>query len=518
MEFEILENEYWWGGNVIEATKMPFDRNTEYFIDLSVTRRTQTAPLFLSNKGRYLWSEEAFKITFSQGKVTVETDFEVILNRSGSTLRDAYLAAMKNHFPFPDNIHTPREFYKYPMFNTWMELIKNQNQLDIVKYAKEIIENGYNPGILIIDGGWQIRQGTWEFNHDLIPDPKGLIDSLHNMGFVVMIWVSPFVCPEGDNFLELFSERSSEFLGEKYRYNHLLRHENGEVAIHHWWSGYGAYYNFLLEDDCKHMANQLDSLMEKYGIDGFKFDGGTYHPKTFVAGTEFYGGYSTYQLNMAWMKFASSYKFHEVKDSWKQCGKNIIQRLADKNHSWDTNGLNCLIPHGCFVGLIGSPFICPDMVGGGEWTAFVYGKHDEELFVRMAQCSALFPMMQFSSLPWRHLSKEAQEICFEAAKLHEKMYTEIEKILASSERSGEPIIRHMEYQFPDCGFEKVNSQFMLGDNILVAPVVEQGQCEKKVFLPLGKWEEQNSHTVYDGGAAVTVPAPISVLPWFKKVD
>ena len=33
MEFEILENEYWWGGNVIEATKMPFDRNTEYFID-----------------------------------------------------------------------------------------------------------------------------------------------------------------------------------------------------------------------------------------------------------------------------------------------------------------------------------------------------------------------------------------------------------------------------------------------------------------------------------------------------
>ena len=136
----------------------------------------------------------------------------------------------------------------------------------------------------------------------------------------------------------------------------------------------------------------------------------------------------------------------------------------------------------------------------------------------MAQCSALFPMMQFSSLPWRHLSKEAQDICLQMAKLHEEMYPEIEKILSYSERTGEPIIRSMEYQFSGCGYEKVNTQFMLGDNILVAPVIEKGQREKEVILPKGKWEEQNSHKVYDGGATVKVPAPLSVLPWFKKAD
>ena len=103
------------------------------------------------------------------------------------------------------------------------------------------------------------------------------------------------------------------------------------------------------------------------------------------------------------------------------------------------------------------------------------------------------------------------------AKLHEAMYPEIEEVLSSSERTGEPIIRNMEYQFPHSGFEKVNTQFMLGDEVLVAPVVEQGQREKEVFLPQGKWEEQNTHAVYTGGTSVRVPAPLSVLPWFRKV-
>ena len=68
MEFTVLENEYWWGGNITDATLMPFDSNSEYFIDLAKSRRTQTAPLFLSSKGRYLWCEEDFKITFLEVK------------------------------------------------------------------------------------------------------------------------------------------------------------------------------------------------------------------------------------------------------------------------------------------------------------------------------------------------------------------------------------------------------------------------------------------------------------------
>lgn len=517
MEFDILKDEYWWGGSVVDADKMPYNDQTVCRIDLINDWKTQSAPLYLSSKGRYIWSEEPFVIEFNKGKITITSDFEVKLYEAGNTLKEAYLTAMKRHFPFEENIHTPREFYKYPQFNTWMELIKNQNQEDIIKYAEEVVANGYKPGILMIDGGWQICQGNWEPRHDMMPNPKAMTDRLHELGFIVMIWVSPFMCSEGQLFLDLYTDYAVEGKYDELRYNHLVRYKDGTAAIHHWWSGFSALYNFNLPDDCAHMDKQLRHLIDDYGFDGFKFDGGSYKPESFKAGIDFYDDYTPMQLNNAWMEFASSYKYHEVKDAWKQGGKQMIQRLWDKQHSWTERGINCLIPHGCFCGIIGSPFVCPDMVGGGSWTAFVKGECDEELFVRMAQCSALFPMMQFSALPWRRLSEKGQKICREMAELHEAMYPEIEKVLSDTEKTGEPIIRSMEYMYPNHGYEKINDQFMLGKNILVAPVVVKGQTKKEVCIPDGTWIEQNSKQTYTGPCKISIDAPMEILPWFKKI-
>ncbi|MBO5217821.1 MAG: glycoside hydrolase [Clostridia bacterium] len=517
MEFDLYPGECWWGGLICHAEKMPFDETTVYRADLLRDRRTQSAPLYLSNKGRYLWSEEPFSIAFDKGHVTVTSEYEVLLCEAGTSLRDAYLAAMKAHFPFADDTYTERDFYRLPQFNTWMELKKNQNQTDILRYAHEVVENGYEPGILLIDGGWQKCQGLWEPNPEMMPDPKGMVDELHAMGFRVMIWVSPFVCPEGQNFLDLYTQYAVEGKYDKPKYNHLLRRSTGDAAIQKWWSGFGAIYNFLLPDDRAHMASQLRHLMEDYGFDGFKFDGGSYMPQSFLTGTDFLGGYKVTDLNIAWIDFAASYPFNEVKDSWKQCGKPVVQRLFDKDHTWVGNGLDCLIPHGTFIGLIGSPFFCPDMVGSGQWTAFMRTACDEELFVRMAECSALFPMMQFSALPWRWLSKEGQRICKKMADLHAAVYPDIERWLIHAEKTGEPIIRSMEYQFPGCGYERLHTQFMLGDDILAAPVVVKGARTKEVFIPEGRWIDQNTGKTYEGKSKITVEAPPDTLPWFRKV-
>ena len=196
-------------------------------------------------------------------------------------------------------------------------------------------------------------------------------------------------------------------------------------------------------------------------------------------------------------------------------GKPVVQRLFDKNHAWKGNGLDCLIPHGIFTGLIGCPFICPDMIGGGEWTAFVYGKHDEELFIRMAEASALFPMMQFSSLPWRHLSPKAVQVCKEMAELHEQMYPEIEQALEETEHTGEPMIRSMEYAYPGCGYERINDQFLLGENILVAPVVEKGARARRVIFPQGVWQNEAGR-LYEGPTEAVLEAPLEKLLWFRR--
>ena len=89
MKFQLLKDEYWWGGTIKDAEKMPFDSESVYKVDLLRDKRTQTAPLFLSSKGRYLWSEEPFIISFDRGTVSVESEYPVTLVEAGSTLRDA---------------------------------------------------------------------------------------------------------------------------------------------------------------------------------------------------------------------------------------------------------------------------------------------------------------------------------------------------------------------------------------------------------------------------------------------
>ena len=75
----------------------------------------------------------------------------------------------------------------------------------------------------------------------------------------------------------------------------------------------------------------------------------------------------------------------------------------------------------------------------------------------------------------------------------------------------------MEYEFPSEGFELVDDQFVLGNQIIVAPVLEKGAVTRSVALPTGNWLYLGE-TEYKGGTVVTVDAPISVLPYFVKKD
>ena len=141
---------------------------------------------------------------------------------------------------------------------------------------------------------------------------------------------------------------------------------------------------------------------------------------------------------------------------------------------------------------------------------------DEELFVRMAQCSALFPMMQFSWAPWEALSPKMLDAVRDAAKLHSLFSDKIIALVKKAEEDGEPILRSMEYNYPHCGYENIKDQFMLGEDIISAPVIKKGARKKEVCLPEGRWRFCGSE-VYDGGKTVCVDAPLEVLPYFERV-
>ena len=149
MEVVISEGEYWWGGSSAEAEHQPFSAESEYFYDMYMGYN-QTMPLLLSNAGRYIWCEKPMAVKISGGVIQLEAESEIFLKKAGSTLKYAYLAASKNHFPFSGRLPEPK-FFETAQYNTWMEMDYNQTQEGVLAYAHGLIDNGYEPGVIMID-------------------------------------------------------------------------------------------------------------------------------------------------------------------------------------------------------------------------------------------------------------------------------------------------------------------------------------------------------------------------------
>lgn len=128
------------------------------------------------------------------------------------------------------------------------------------------------------------------------------------------------------------------------------------------------------------------------------------------------------------------------------------------------------------------------MIGGGTAAGGFQTGVDRKLFVRSAQVQALMPMMQFSVAPWRVLDGEALACCREAAELHVAESPRILRLADEAARTGEPIVRSLEYMFPHQGLDGCKTQFMLGDELLVAPVLSSDDSVA-VRLPAGTWRD-----------------------------
>ena len=123
--------------------------------------------------------------------------------------------------------------------------------------------------------------------------------------------------------------------------------------------------------------------------------------------------------------------------------------------------------------------------------------------------------MQFSLAPWEVLGEESLTAVVSAAKLHRAFADRIVELVKAAQTNGEPIIRHLEYEYPDCGFAYCKDCFMLGSRYLVAPVLQKGATERTLVLPEGRWKYMDG-TVRESGP-VTVAADINTLPYFEKV-
>lgn len=486
----------WWTGVVNHGERMPLKNG--YHMDLAGNYGNQVQPLMVSSSGHVIWSEEPFSVRVQHDTLFVSSRYGALqYAKEGTTLKEACEAASRKYFPpsgkMPDTL-----LFSSPQYNTWIELMYDQNQRDVLKYARNIITNGFPRGVIMIDDNWQEDYGKWNFHPGRFPNPSAMMDSLHDLGFKVMLWICPMVSPDCDVY---------RFLESK---GMLLKDKDGRAAVIRWWNGAIGLLDLTNHETKKWFLGQLDNLQKKYHVDGFKFDAGDF---------EFYedcytaaGPASPQEQCEAYARIGLEYPLNEYRAMWKMGGQPLVNRLRDKAHSW--TDLHKLIPDILVQGLVGYTFTCPDLIGGGEFTSFLPGKEiDQELIVRSAQVHALMPMMQFSAAPWRVLDERHLDACKKAVETRKKFTPLILQLARESARTGEPIVRSMEYVFPHQGFEKINDQFLLGDRILVAPVTEKGATKRTVIFPKGRWKDVEGKT-YKGGRKVELDVTVDTLPYF----
>jgi alpha-glucosidase (family GH31 glycosyl hydrolase) len=149
-----------------------------------------------------------------------------------------------------------------------------------------------------------------------------------------------------------------------------------------------------------------------------------------------------------------------------------------------------------------------------------------ELYVRWMEYGAFCPVARahgagemvngFPTEPWQ-FGPAAEEICRSVLRLRYRLLPYIYTLAHQAYRSGLPLARPLIMMYPgDARFINESSSFMLGDELLVAPVVGAGETERRVDLPEGDWVNYWTGEVIRGGTSVDVPAPLGTIPLFVK--
>ncbi|NOY09899.1 MAG: glycosyl hydrolase family 31, partial [Spirochaetes bacterium] len=364
------------------------------------------------------------------------------------------------------------------------------------------------------------------------PDPKGMIDYLHDLGIRVILWQIPV--------LKRLGEKDQQHdLDEAYMIKKgfcVKENDGSPYRVRPEWFKDGLVPDFTAPEAVSWWLDKRAYLVENMGIDGFKTDGGEHLWGDNLLFSD--GRKGDVLLNLfpnlyeeAYSRFVSDKKKDNgvifSRAGFTGAGRYPVHWAGDQESTWEE--FRAVLSGILSAGLSGIPFIGWDIGGfSGELPT-------AELYIRSSEMAAFCPIMQYHSefnehrepvidrTPWniaeRTKNPEVLLIYRKFARLRVKLMPYIKMEARHCAATGAPLMAPLFFYWPDdkAAWE-IEDQYCFGRALLIAPVIYPGETRRSVYLPEGKWINFWTGERITGGEKITAPAPLDKIPVYRREE
>ena len=422
----------------------------------------------------------------------------------------------------------------------WQCKLRYESQEELLSVARSYKERSLPLSVIVIDYFHWTRQGDWRFDPGDWPDPAAMVLELEEMGVKLMVSVWPTVNGSSVNFDEM---RRRGWLIETNRGSpahwiltdtdapglpapvYFYDATNPAARAFFWEQIRRGYYQHGIKafwlDACEPEMYPTDPENLRYHLGNGLAVTNIYprmQARAFYEGLQSEGEEEIITLcRSAW---AGSQKYGAA--VWSGDIASTFEELQAQIRS----GMN--------IGLSGIPWWTTDIGGfhGGDPNSEQF----RELIVRWFQFGTFCPLFRLHGfrIPadleryWESggpnevwsFGDDAYEIISELLLLRERLRPYIMEQMTAAHEHGTPPMRPLFYDFPDDTQSwAVEDQFMFGPDLLVAPVLFEGEHSRVVYLPAGKtWRDAWTQEIFQGGQTIDVDAPLNQIPLFLRGD
>lgn len=360
------------------------------------------------------------------------------------------------------------------------------------------------------------------------PDPVRMVQDIHNDGLKVLLWQTPAIKYTGSPYEQ--KDNDEAYMSSQ---GYAVGDGNGgDYKTPDGWFGSSPILDFTNPSAEAWWMSKRAYLFDDINIDGFKTDGGEL---VWGRETTFYNGKKGDEMRNQYPNeyIRAYYDYAKSKNpdaaSFSRAGTTGVQKYpafwaGDQESTFGT--LQQSIMAGLSANISGVPFWSWDLAG------FTGTFPTPELYKRSVTFSVFSPVVQIHSeknnpstpehrTPWNVQTRTGDNTIIS----HFAKYMNIRMNLlpyiyseaVKTSKTGVPLMRAMFLEYPeDPNTYGLNSQYLFGDNLLVAPIVDQGVTSKNIYLPDGEWIDFFFGAQRPGARTISYSAGVDDIPVFVK--